>query len=300
MGNSVWGLLESLFKEERKYRGDTSIPLAKLRELLDFIIENGQLQDPNTDISPNGGAFTCRLRFDPSIWGKWFPSQDAALTIASTDKDVVGQHAGRSQGHMAHKTNWGGRVVNVPGKARSDFEQKPSAMDMYDVLMQGEITQRSRVNKKTGKPETVQDGMLYRIAYAPSIGPMEERKARLVALISGQAPAALSRRPQGERPEPCPKPGCRLTAGHPPPHKFGPEPPQAQPVPRVGQNLRPGAGGGEDDDVDAALRGMGGSAGDTSSFRSKMAKHNAAYQPSARKPETEPDDDAALFPKKRK
>jgi hypothetical protein len=282
------------------YRGDTSVPLAKLRELLDFIIENGDLKDPNTSIDPNVGAFTCRLKFDPSIWGKWFPSQDAALLVAATDKDVVGQHAGRSQGYTTHKTNWGGRVVNTPGKARSDFEQLPSAMDKYDVLMQGDITQRTRISKKTGKPETVEDGMLYRLAYSPSIGPLEDRKARLVALISGQAAPALPRRPQGERPEPCPKPGCRLTAGHPPPHKFGPEPPKAQPVPRVGQNLRPGAGGGDDDDVDAALSGLGGSAGDTSSFRSKMAKHNAEYQPSAKRKSDEPEDDQALFPKKRK
>jgi hypothetical protein len=239
MGNSVWGLLESLFKEERKYRGDTSIPLAKLRELLDFIIENGQLQDPNTSVNPNGGAFTCRLKFDPSIWGKWFPSQDAALMIASTDKDVVSQYAGRNQGHMAHKMNYGGRVVNTPGKARSDFEQLPSAMDRYDILMQGDITQRTRINRKTGKPETVEDGMLYMIAYSPSIGQLEERKARLVALISGQAPGALSRRPQPERPEPTKNDLAKAAQTNRP----------AQPVPRVGQNLRPAS----DDVVDAAL-----------------------------------------------
>lgn len=284
---TTWQRLGRLFHESMKYRGDTAVPLSKLRELLDFIVERGQLQDPNTSISPEGGSFTCRLKFDPSIWGKWFPSQDSALTIASTDRDVVDQHAGRNQGYMAHKMNYGGRVVNTPGKARTDFEQLPSAMDRYDILMQGDIVQRTRINRKTGKPEVVEDGTLYRLAYSPSIGRLEDRKARLVALISGQAPAALPRRPQPERPEPT-KHDLKKSAQTNKP---------AQPVPRVGQNIKHAS---DDDDVDAALSNSGGSAGDTSSFRSKMAKHNAEYQPSRKRPPEEPDDDAVLFPKKRK
>lgn len=285
--HGTWTHLDRLFREERKYRGDSSVKFQDLTKMLDAIAEKGGLKDPNTSLDPQGGAFSCNYRFDPTIWGKWFPSQDAAaLTLAASDRDVVRQYAGRSQGYMAHKTNWGGRVVNVPGKARGDFEQLPSAMDRYDVLMQGDITQDVKRDRKTGELKTIEVGVLHRVAYSPSMGGLEERKARLVALISGQASGALPRRPQPERPEPTKADLTRAAVTNRP----------AQPVPRVGQNVRQGS---DDDDIDSLLNRRGGGA-DNSSFRSRMAKHNAEYQPSAKRPPEEPDDDAALFPKKRK
>lgn len=282
---TTWQRLGRLFHESMKYRGDNSIPLSKLEDLLDAIIETGGLKDPNTSIDPAGGSFACRYQFDPSIWGKWFPSQDAALAFAVTDKDVVNQYAGRSQGHTAHKVNWGGRVVNTPGKARSDFEALPSAMDRYDVLMQGDVVPHAKRNRATGELKNVEVGTLHRIAYSPAIGSSEARRARLVALLAGQAPGVLPRRPQPHRPEPTKKDIEKADRLHHPAHA----------VPRVGQNLKQA-----DDDVDVALGTLGGSAGDTSSFRSKMAKHNAEYQPAAKRDPEGPDDDQALFPKKRK
>ncbi len=286
VASDVWSLLEGLFRESKQYRGDNSIRLQDLEKLLGAIAEKGGLREPGTRIDPKGGSFSCQYRFDPKIWGKWFPSQDAALTMAASDKDTVNQYAGRSQGYTSQKANWSGRVINAPGKARSDFERMPSAMDRYDVLMQGEITMRVKRNRKTGELEEVPDGDLFRVAYSPSIGSTEERRARLVSLISGQQAPALARRPQPHVPEPTKADLTRASSTNRP----------AQPVPRVGQNVRPGAD--DDNDVDRALADRGG--GGSDSFRTKMAKHNAEYQPAPRKPPEEPNDDDALFPKKRK
>lgn len=293
---STWRVLEGLLREARKYRGDSGIRKVDLEKLLDAIKKAGGLSDAVT-IDTKGGSFSCKYGFDPKIWGKWFTSSDAAFAVASTDKDVVGQYAGRSQGHTVHKKNWGGRVVNVPGKARTDFERLPSAMDRYDVMMIGDITPHTKVNKRTGENELVETGMLVRVAYSPSIGSQEQRQARLEQLIAGDTGGDLPRRPQPDIPDRCPKQGCTLTAGHRGDHKFGPEPPEASRVPRVGQNLKIR---GDDDEVPQTATGGGGA---PSSFKTKLAKHNAEYEPRRR---SKNDDDAvdaamdALFPKKGK
>jgi hypothetical protein len=241
---AAWSLLESLFTESRLYRGDNSIRLVDLNAILGAIVEKGQLASPDTDIHKDGGSFSCHYQFDPKIWGKWFGSQDLALSMAAMDKDVVAQYAGRSQGHTVHKTNWGGRVVNSPGKPRGDFERMPSAMDRYDVLMQGDITSRTKRNKKTGGLEEVPVGDLLRIAYSPSIGSTEDRKARLLAFMSGEAAPDLSRRPQPHVPEP-----DRLSTA-----KAIDTP--APPVPRVGQNLKRSKADSDDDEAEAALSAL--------------------------------------------
>ena len=195
---TAWNILEQLFRESKQYRGDTSI---RYQDLQKMIMGDGTPNYPGLKggrMDKNGAAFDTDYGFTPSIWGKWYPSQDPALTMASTDKDVVGQYAGRPQGGTIHKANWGGKVSNVPGKARGDFERMHSAMDRYDILMQGEVTKTTKVNPKTGQTQEVEKGRLYRVAYSPSVGSSEERRARLLALMAGQTPGPLGRRPQPE------------------------------------------------------------------------------------------------------
>ncbi len=240
----AWLVLESLFRESRQYRGDNSIRFVDLTKLLEAIQDNGSLQDPQTSIHKDGGSFSCRYDFDPKIWGKWFPSQDLALSMAAMDKDVTSQYAGRSQGGTVHKTNWGGRIVNSPGKHRGDFERMSSAMDRYDVLMQGEVEVRTKVDKKTGVSSQVPHGTLLRIAYSPSIGSTEDRKARLLAFISGEAAPELARRPQPHVPEPS-RDAAEKASGTP-----------APPVPRVGQNLKKSAASTADDEAEEAMQSL--------------------------------------------
>lgn len=282
----VWNVLEALFRESKQYRGDNEVKFADLEKLIHAISEKGKVFD-GAELDPKGGVIECEYQFDPSIWGKWYDKQDVALTMASSDKDVVSQYAGRSQGSMTFKTNWGGRVVNMPGKARGDFERLPSAMDRYDVLMQGEVADHAKTNRRTGQVTSTKVGRLMRVAYSPGIGSTEERKARLVALISGQAPPALSRRPQPKNPELSKKQADVMNLGVPDP---APRPKQGQNVPFVP----------DDDDGEERPRSSGGQA--PSDFKQRMAKHNAVYQPSARRKRDDEDDvdyDAMLFPKKK-
>lgn len=250
---SIWNILESLFQESKQYRGDTAWTRKQLDDLL--------LGEPGPGLTgrpakPDGEAFDCDYEFNPNIWGKWYPNQDPALTMASTDKDTTDQHAGKSQGGMTFKTNWGGRVVNVPGKARTDFERLPSSMDRYDILMQGDVEWKDVVNKKTQKIEKVGKGRLLRMAYSPSIGSADERRMRLVTLIAGKDPGPLSRRPQPDRPEPTKTQITKWDREHPP----------AQPVARVGQNLKTQVG-----DDDTKLPPSGGSQA-SSDFKQRLAK----------------------------
>ena len=243
MVKKTWAVLESLFNESKQYRGDNSVRLVDLEKLVDAIKEKGVMRDATARIDKAGGTFSCQFGFDPKIWGKWFDSQDLALSMAAMDKDVTAQYAGRSQGHTVHKTNWGGRVVNSPGKPRNDFERMPSAMDRYDVLMQGEVGPRAKVNKRTGQTTTEDAGTLLRVAYSPSIGSTEERKARLLALISGQAAPELKRRPQPYIPEPDRREAEKAIST------------PAPSVMRVGQNSKRAKGDG-DDEVDRALSSL--------------------------------------------
>lgn len=281
---SIWNILENLFRESKQYRGNTDVKMADLEKLIAAIEDKGTLHS-SPDLDPKGGLIQCDYDFDPSIWGKWYPSQDTALVMASTDKDVVQQYAGRSQGGMTFKTNWHGRVVNVPGKARGDFERLPSTMDRYDVLMQGEVGPKAKTNKSTGKTTTVNAGHLIAVAYSPAIGTSEERKARLVALISGQSPAPLSRRPQPKNPDMTKAQADKMNKGVPEP---APRPKAGQAVPQAS----------DDDDGEEKPRSSGGEA--PSDFKQRLAKHNAEYQPQRKKDdEDDIDYDAMLFPKKK-
>ncbi len=198
---SAWKMLESLLREDKMWRGDSSVRFQDLHKLLDAIVDKGKLLDGG-DLHPEGGVITCKYAFDPTVWGKWYPQQGVALAFAATDKDVVAQHAGRPQGSTTVKQNWGGKIQNAPGKARGDFEALPSAMDRYDILMQGEVTQTFG---PTGKPK--QSGVLFKVAYSPIMGSTDERRARLLNLMSGQGPNLLPRRPQPEVPQPPKSPG---------------------------------------------------------------------------------------------
>lgn len=196
----AWKILERLLRENKQYRGDTGITFKDINALM-----QGSEYNPGVTgqpANPKGDAVDCNYKFDPAIWGKWYPSPDPALTMASTDKDTTNQHAGKSQGGMTFKTNWGQKVVNVPGKARGDFERLPSSMDRYDIMMQGEVGDKPHVNKRTGVTTVKKVGILTRVAYAPSIGSADERRARLKAMMAGQDPGPLTRRPQPDRPEP--------------------------------------------------------------------------------------------------
>jgi len=127
------------------------------------------------------------------------------------------------------KRNYGGRVIYVPGKERPPAgNMLGSAMDRYDIMMVGDVTAQTRRNKKTGADEVIEVGMLKRVAYAPSIGSTEERAQRLQDLLAGRSPQP-TRRAQPELPD---APDQNL--------------PPAQPVARVGQNIRPPKKGAED------------------------------------------------------
>lgn len=207
-----WKILESLLRENKQYRGASSVTMKDINALLVGDPKRPGITGVPGD--PQGGAVDCEHPFSASIWKGWYPSRDTALATAASDKDVTNQYAGRAQGGTTVKNNWGGLVHNQAGKARTDFESLPSTMDRYDVYMQGQVNGDK--------------GVMTRFVYSPSIGSSEERKARLMALMAGQAPAPLSRRPQPERPEPSRQDVERWDAKHP----------QAQPVRRQGQNLK--------------------------------------------------------------
>lgn len=222
---NVWSLLERMLLESKQYRGDTGVTFKALTELILGKPGRGPgiLGRPP---KPEGEAFDCSYSFDPSVWGKWFPSLSTAMQMAVTDKDR--QHVGTPQGGTVMKRNYGGRVVYSPGKPNNEFERLPSAMDRYDVLMQAEVTARTVPDPKTKKMKTTGSGVLMRMAYSPSIGDANARTARLQALMSGQDPGPTTRRPQPVRPEPTKQDIAKWDRQHPP----------AQPVIRTGQNVR--------------------------------------------------------------
>lgn len=197
----TWNLLENLIIETHQYRGDTDVRFKDIETLV-AEINNKKSLKYGKDLNPDGGLVVCQYKFDPTIWKKWFPSKDQALAMASTDKDTVNQHAGRSQGGTTMKTTWSGRVVNMPGRARRDFEMLSSAFDKYDIIMHGDIKEETSLDKKNKKVITKEAGILYKFAYSPSMGSTEERKMRLMMLLNGQKPSPLHRRPQHELPVP--------------------------------------------------------------------------------------------------
>lgn len=226
---SVWLQLETLLREQKQFRGNNSVTLADLQDMLDDIMDKGEILDGDLEIDPEGGFIVCKYQFDPKIWGNWMTNPNAALIMATSDKDVVNQYAGRPQGGTVTKKNWGGRIKMDPGKARTDFERLPSAMDRYDVIMIGEITDHTGAKGNVHKK-----GILQRVAYSPSIGSSDERLTRLKALANGQQPPPLSRRPQPVRPEPTPDELKHRDKQYPDGSQIRNPPP----VPRQGQNLK--------------------------------------------------------------
>lgn len=229
---STWNLLERiLLSEAKQYRGDSGVTFKALTELIQGKGERpGILGRPPR---PEGEAFDCEYNFDPSVWGRWYPSMSTAVQIAATGGS---QHVGAPQGSMVVKKNYGGRISMPAGKPNSDFEALPSSMDRYDVLMRAEVTSETKPDMKTKSMKVVARGVLLRMAYAPSIGRAEERAARLQAMMNGQAPPPLSRRPQPHRPEPSKQDIDKWDRQNPP----------AQAVIRVGTNLKRPKNQGED------------------------------------------------------
>lgn len=186
-----------------------------------------------------------------------------------------------------------------PGRAGSDHERLPSAMDRYDVLMRGEVTTSSKLDKKTRSTQEVSKGVLYRVAYAPSMGSSEERSARLMDLMSGKAASSPPRRPQPARPGRVPDPTKQDPDSDDPfwDDKVRHSTPD---VPRVGGRM--GMGQKQQRGDDDQTHTFSGSGSGNDSFKAKLAKHDAQYRPrgaQAHRP-TDDDDDSALFPKKKK
>lgn len=217
---NIWGALSEalLLIESAEYRGQSGI---RYKDLIKLVMAAFGFDDEDKAralLKKEGGAVDCRHRFNRKIWGDWTPRVNSALAKAGTDSTKgSSQYPGEPRGGTVMKRNYGGRVVYQPGRKDQSHEQMPSAMDTYDVLMRAE------------------GDVMTRLAYAPSQGNFEERAARLEDLMSGRSSLPLKRRPQPEQPLPCRFPDCTLPDGHRGQHKMNPT---AQPVPRVGQNLK--------------------------------------------------------------
>jgi hypothetical protein len=257
--------------ESRQFHGKTAIRLKDLQKLGEEI---------GVEIDPNGGSVRTEYEFNTSIWKPWYPNMGPAIAVAST-QDKRDVQSGKPQGGTIHKTNWGGKVGNVPAPIRPHAnDQLGSTMDRYDVLMVAEIEER--FNTK-GRPVT--DGTLTRLCWSPSIGSQQEREARLQALVAGKPPATLSRRPQGVVPSTSRDEEERWAAqkkNRDAADRAASEPSTSDP-----------------DDVQQGTRGGGAS---NSAFRDRLAQHNKEYQPEPRRKDREPDPEDALFwtPDKRK
>lgn len=233
---SAWDLLESLLREEKMYRGETMVRMKDLRALFKKLAgdpEKGDKpasSDPQVkgEPSPEGGSVVCSYAVDPRVWGRWSPSLDFAKILAGTDKKDT-QFQGQPYGGTVMKRNYGGRVTYQPGPSNADKSpQGGSSMDRYDVLMVADIRGAAEQGKPLNWPPGQKIGMptiiVQKIVWSPAIGTSDERQGRLQALLSGQRAAPLARRPQPELPVP-------------PPDSTNKKNP-AQPVPRIGQNLK--------------------------------------------------------------
>lgn len=239
---NVWNIIESLLREDRRFRGDTFVSFSDLRKL-------GAEAKFNPD--PKGGVARVQYSFDPSIFqlgdsqGHWYPEEGPAMAMATTQSSKeVG--AGRGSGGTTVKTNWGGRVHTQHAPVQPHHNDRlGSSMDRYDVVMTAEFGVRT--NKKgIAVPEVV----LTRIAWTPSIGSQKERESRLSGLMAGRLQSP-DRRPQGDRPVPSKRDQERPV-------------PAPQNVPRVGQNVRP-----TPDDDTPERRPSGGQA--SSDFKKRLA-----------------------------
>lgn len=245
--------------EDRKYRGSTDVRLKDLQKLGDEI---------GVRIDPNGGTLKTEYDFDPSIWGSnpgssgWQDKPGAALAVASTDSKRSVQ-SGNAQGGVVAKTNWGGRVVNQPAPIRqSSNSHLGSSMDRYDVMMIADIGTRT-----TAKGKTVPMATLTRFCWSPAMGSADERRARLEDLMAGKM-VAPPRRPQGDMPTVSRDDEERWNA----------------------QAIARDKAASADSDSKVAGDMSGGSVSNTS-WKDKLAKHNAQYQPSVKQDRSAPDDD---------
>jgi len=265
---NTWGALREalLLIEAAEYRGVSGWTFENLISLFSNIIDPDHSMEKGErrrkalmQLKPAGGAIDCAYDFDRKGWGGWQSNPNSALAKAATDTARVSQYPGTPRGGTVMKRSYGGRVVYQPGRRDQSHEMRPSAMDTYDVLMRAE------------------GDVMTRIAWAPSQGRFEERAARLEDLMAGRDPLALRHRPQPEKPEPQ-EPETPL--------------PPAQPVPRVGQNVRRAS-------EDEPERPTGAGGGRNTGFSAKLAKHDREYVPGVRKRRGEEGEEQPLFPPKR-
>jgi hypothetical protein len=202
-------LREFVLAEDRQYRGDTFV---KFRDLERLFIGHPERRDGLTGRppDPNGGVVVPPrpYEFDPSILslgdrsttsGGWYDDLDTALAFATSQSDKEIQ-TGTAQGGTVVKKSYGGKVSmqNAPIRAFHN-DRLGSSMDRYDVVIVADFDHR--MNRKGVMVPSV---TIKRLAWAPSMGSAEERKARLQALLSGQRSQQLPRRPQPDRPIPPP------------------------------------------------------------------------------------------------
>jgi hypothetical protein len=168
--------------------------------------------------------------------------------------------------------NAGARMQMAPVQPHHN-DRLGSTMDRYDVIIVADVDMQ--MNRKG---IMVPVATMKRVAWAPSMGSQQEREARLQAALAGR-PIDVPRRPQPERPD----------------WSKSDQERQAIQARRDAERY----GGGSDDEDKPKLGARGGAA-TNQSFRDKLAKHNAEYQPQRKRPSSEPpDDDEVLFPKKR-
>lgn len=207
---STWKtLLEFVetLSEARRYRGDTDVRLKDLQKLGEEI---------GFEPDSQGGTVRTEYKFTSSVWKGWQDKLQTAVAIASTDTKRVVQ-TGNPQGGTVHKTNWGGRVVNVPAPIRPHHDDRiGSTMDRYDVLMTADIEETVRPDGKT-----VETAILRRLTWSPSIGSQEERAKRLMAINNGLPPPPLPRRAQGDVPDAPPDSTMQPQMSTDDPHRRG-------------------------------------------------------------------------------
>ncbi len=208
--NTWHKLIESFrtLKEEKMFRGETNVRMKDIRALFDDLRDKGASSDPKLGRDPNveGDSIVCQYQVDPRVWARWSRSLNFAGIFASTTKD---QNVGKAQGHTTVKVNYGGRVLDEPGKIRTDHERMPSSMDRYDVIMVADVAgaqvpQSGHVNFTGTRPAKGSKGpgiTVTKVAWSPAIGSAEERQARIEALLTGAKASPLARRPQPELPE---------------------------------------------------------------------------------------------------
>lgn len=221
----AWLKLESIMNryvlpEEKMYRGETGVRMKDLISLFANLRKGGAPKrkgEPPVQFtndknilsggypSVEGGAIYCNYPVSSAVWNRWSRSPEFSKIISSTGDD---QYHGQAQGGQMNKKNYGGRISFDPGKARTDYERAPSAVDKYDIMMIGDVTGDAIPNNPVVDLRSSENAMIIvkKIIWSPSIGSSEERKQRLEDLMAGKQAAPLKRRPQAELPEPSHRP----------------------------------------------------------------------------------------------